>query len=203
MRRFLLLVALALPCATGTARAVEIQFVIDQVGPNVVATGTGSLPDLAGLTFFSNSPTSSLINPAGPNIRVGVAAIAPLYSGSFSISGPLGPNSTTFATSGTGQLFGFSGSFLVLPPSYVLGTPLNGTATWTNTTIAALGLSPSTSSTITWNSGARSLTITVVPEPSTFVTGLLSACAIAMALHRRSRNRMPRVSVNAFEEKGV
>ncbi len=203
MRHFLVLAALVLPCVTGTARAVEIQFVFNQVGSDVVATGTGSLPDLAGLTSFTTSSESPLVNPAGPNIRVGTAVTARLYTGPFSISGPLGSNLTTFANSGSGQLFGFTGSFLVLPVSYVTGTPLNATATWTNTTIAALGLTPSTSSTITWNAGARSLTITVVPEPSTFVTGLLSACAIAMALHRRSRNRMPRVSVNAFEEKGL
>lgn len=189
MRRFLLLASLALAFVFGAEPVAALEVVIDQVGPDVVATGTGSLPDLAGVSYFTLSAESPMINPSGPNIRLGAATNAGLYTGDFSISGPLGPNLTTFANSGTGQLFGFTGSFLALPVGYVAGTQLNSTATWTNKTLASLGLTAGTSATITWNSGTRSMSISVVPEPSTIVTGLLSASAAALAIRRRSRNR--------------
>lgn len=191
MRRLLFLATLGVTCTLGTARAAQLQVVFEQVGANVVATGSGSLPDLNGLSFSFNSNSTPLINPApqGPNVRVGATATADFYLGDFVVTGSLGSiNLTTTANSGSGPIFGYTGSFLALPVSYSTGTQLTSTATWTNTTFEALGLTPGATANITWGSGARSMAVSVVPEPSTWAMGAGGlACAAWGAWGRRKR----------------
>lgn len=192
MRHFLVLAALGLTSMLRTAHADNFQIVFDQVGSDVVATGSGSLPDLNGLTIQFTGSSSPLVNPSplGPNVRVGSTATAGFYLGDFVKTGSLGSiNSTSSATSGSGPIFGFTGSFLALPVSYGLGTQLNSTATWTNTTLQALGLVEGSSTNISWDSGARSMSISVVPEPSTWlmaVGGLGCAAWGACRLRKRA-----------------
>lgn len=193
MRHFLLLATLCVTCTLGTARAANFRIVFEQVGANVVATGSGSLNDLNGLTSFNTASSSPLINPAppGPNVRVGAAATAMLYTGGtagFVVTGSLGSiNSTKLADSGSGPIFGFTGSFLALPFNYSLGTQLTSTATWTNKTIADLNLTPGSTANITWNSGARSMSVSVVPEPSTWAMALAGLACGGFSLWRRRR----------------
>lgn len=188
MRHFVLSAALGLTCMLSCAHAENFQIVFDQVGSDVVATGSGSLADLDGLSFSFSGNTSPLINPDPntPNIRVGAAASARLYLGDFVLTGSLGPaNVQSLANSGTGPIFGYTGAFLALPFNYSLGTQLTSTATWTNTTIEALGLTPGASANISWNSGSRSMVVSVVPEPSTYAMALAGLAYGGWMMRRR------------------
>jgi hypothetical protein len=93
----------------------------------------------------------------------------------------------------------FSTYLLVVPGGYISGTPLAGTATFSGTTLVAMGATPGTY-VWTWGSGntADSLTLLIgasaeVPEPGTlFLVGgvLLGSMALKGALRvRRSRQR--------------
>ncbi|MEY3205157.1 MAG: hypothetical protein RLZZ21_1488 [Planctomycetota bacterium] len=171
----LILAMLGVACMLSSAHAENVRIVFDQVGANVIVTGSGSLTDLDGLTFSFNSNSSSLINPAppGPSVRVGATASANFYFGDCVVTGSLGStNLTSYATSGNGPIFGYTGSFVALPFSYSLGTQLTSTATWTNTTLEDLGLNPGTTANISWNVGSRSMVVSVVPEPAISVMAL-------------------------------
>jgi hypothetical protein len=190
MKHFLLLAALGVTCMLSAAHAANFQIVFDEVGSDVVATGSGSLADLDGLTFLFSGNTVPLINPdpQTPNIRVGAAGSAQFYLGDFVLTGSLGPaNLQSNASSGTGPIFGYTGTFLGLPFNYSLGTQITSTATWTNTTLAALGLTPGASANISWNSGLRSMVVSVVPEPSTYAMALAGLACVGYLVRRRKR----------------
>jgi hypothetical protein len=177
--------ALLLASLPGTADA---GFVIDvsQVGGNVAATGSGSL-DLAGLSFLFSGADRSGVNPSSGLVVVGppVSTSVDVYTGA---TGPtsFGGGNFTQASSGNGDLVGIEGIFgdIVVPEGYVSLTPLSGSATWDNTTIAGLGLAPGTY-TYTWPSDT--LTVNIVPEPSSLaMTGMAVAAGLIVAA-RRSR----------------
>jgi hypothetical protein len=76
-----------------------------------------------------------------------------------------------------------------LAADYVSGSPFNGSATWSNTTLAALDIIPGT---YTYLVGDNQITVDIegagasTPEPASF---LLFACGIALlaATTRQSR----------------
>src|SRR6266404_498134 len=83
---------------------------LQQVGSNVVATGSGVL-DLTGLTFRFNAGGAALVAPNFGQIQTGpTPPLVSIYSG---FSGPtsFGTGNTTFANSGTGDLVGIIGLF--------------------------------------------------------------------------------------------
>ncbi|MBV9007844.1 MAG: PEP-CTERM sorting domain-containing protein [Verrucomicrobia bacterium] len=150
---------------------------LQQVGPNVVATGSGLL-DVTGLTL-----SSSNIGPAIGQIEADIALVAvgsgkyDLYTG---ISGPANFGTGLFlaANSSTGSFVGVqgggSGVFskgLFVPPGFTSGAVGPSTATWDNATFASLGVTPGTYE-WTWGIGAnQNFTLqigTVVPEPATW-----------------------------------
>lgn len=192
-RSLLLLLAFFFFNKVGQVRALDLEIVIAQVGPDVVATGTGSLSDLAGLTLASsNISTSARVTANQSRILVGGAGNMNIYNG-LSVSGSLGTGSTNLtATSGTGLLIGMNGSgtSLWLQSGYVAGTQINSTATWTGTTLATLGLTPGSVVNATWNSGGHSMRVTVqaVPEPSTIAMSGLATLAMGLVARRRYRS---------------
>ena len=119
---------------------------LEQVGSNVVATGTGAF-NLTGLTFqnnFFNAPPQIQANfsllitgPGGANQSQYTGFIGPTNFG----SGPL-----IFADTGSGDGVGIVGSgsntFLIVPQGYVSGAALSSSATWNNVTLASLGVTP-------------------------------------------------------------
>mgnify|MGYP003336893717 FL=1 len=199
--------ALSLPGLLHSAPAhAAITLRIDQVGADVVVTGTGSA-NLNGLT--ANGSASDWSNYlSGVEVYVGPAVIS---SGSVSLftglSGPLtlGTLPTTFEfpdpASSSGDLFGIwtddgSGvSQLVLPDAYLSGTSLSGTSTYPFLTLASLGLASGQVNTWTWGSGldADSFTLEVhgnasVPAPAPApILGALAAFHAARGLRRRQR----------------
>lgn len=170
---------------------------VDQVGANVVATGSGTI-DTTDLTDFSAHDLGSSAISLGSSASV-------LFTGSNSAggdySGLFGPNdftadlNSTFAASDgsgdgvgivTGSEYGFS--FLALPDAYVSGSLLSSTATWDNATFASIGLLTGTY-VWTWGSGADAGSFTLdigtpVPEPASLAM-LGSSMAGLVALRRR------------------
>lgn len=178
-------------CATA-ASATPFVITMVQQGSDVVATGSGAF-DLTGLSGnpLSNQPLG--VNPSYGAILVGSLANLDIYTPVLSGPPNFGPGGFTGVDSASGDIGGISigyGGFAV-PSGYVSESGLLGTATWTNTTFATLGVTPGTY-TWTWGNGAdQSFTLQIgaigVPEPSAcalFGGGLLLLGAF-LGLRRR------------------
>ncbi len=179
----------------GRAANAAAIMTLEQVGSNVVATGSGTL-DLAGLTHAGIAAVSPEIFPSSAVLLEGGGG-GDLYSG-FSGPASFGSGGYTAATSGTGDFLGgnLAHHLIAVPHGYVSGTPLSSTATWDSTTLAALGVTPGTY-TWTWGSGADADSLTLyagVPAPSSSSTPepapalLLTLGAAGLALFKRLRN---------------
>ncbi len=157
----------------GIISTAQAAVVIDaaETGGNVVLTGSGSA-NLTAWTFSSVINDFSRIEPSNDATAVvGPTPAVPSdrYGNPQNFAGPsgFGPGGVTNASSGTGDIFGILGRFnFNLPPGYVSGSPLSGSATYNSATFASLGMTPG-SYTWTWGSGedADSLTLNVGPDP--------------------------------------
>jgi len=161
---------------------------LTQVGPNVVATGSGTIntTDLhrmdAGSALATVSPYFAHID-TGPD-----SAVVVVYS---DFSGPtnFGNGPTTFETSGSGDFVGINGFLHVLsvPANYPSGSSLMATSTYNNATFSSLGIMVGTY-VWTWGSGANadSFTLeTTVPEPATLGLMVLGLLGAGFAGHKR------------------
>lgn len=183
----LALAAIGLAATAPRANAAYI-ITINQVGNDVVATGSGSI-DTADLTGPNSASWSGMVMPSAGGVWVGSQSGTAVWSG---IIGPqsIGPGGRTVASSNSGELTGIFGQphVLYVPTGYISNSTLSGTSTWSNTTITNLGL---TSGTYiwTWGSGADADAFTVnvaaVPEPASFAVVMLPA---TLALVRRKRH---------------
>ena len=163
---------------------------LEQVGANVVATGSGSF-NLTGLTLLgSNFGATAAILPSTANINV-ASAINGLagYTGFFGPSS-FGPGRTNiFASSNSGASVGIIGTLsdLFLPAGYVSGTALSDSSTYNNATFASLGLTPGTY-VWSWGDGANQRFILeigeAVPDGGTTVS-LLGWALLGLAGLRR------------------
>jgi hypothetical protein len=138
-----------------SANASAYVVTLEEVGPNVVATGSGQI-DLTGLTQGIEFATLANMEPSAAEIMTGpVTPTVQLYTG---ISGPgsFGPGELiSFATSGTGDGVGVSSdNFVYVPAGYSSDSPLNSTSTYDGATFATLGATPGTY-VWTWGSGAN------------------------------------------------
>jgi hypothetical protein len=167
---------LALP-----AQAAGFVMTFEQVGGNVVESGSGTL-DLTDLTPYGTAGLATAdLWPAIGYINTGVTgAIVDVYKG---LTGPtgFGSGSGALASSSSGDAIGIAGSnspygllLLWVPSGYVSDNPLTDTATYAGASFASLGMTPGTY-VWTWGSGADTGSFTVdvradaVPEP----TGLM------------------------------
>ena len=134
---------------------------LQQVGPNVVVTGSGAI-DLTGLSASSGgSPfVSAQISPGNAVIVTGATSFN--VNTYFGVTGPekvFGISYNTYASSASGDMVGIYyhaqvGTGLIIPTGYVSGTALSDTATYSGTTLATLGVTPGTY-VWTWGIGAN------------------------------------------------
>lgn len=174
------------PTVTPSSAAPSSGFsvTIQQVGPDVVWYGSGSL-NLTDLTSAGSQNISAgyasnqAIWAIGPNANVDQYGGASLtYPTTF--GGPGGGGAPTSLGDTFGVIpGGVSGRVLLVPSGYISGTFISGTTTYSNTTIAGMGL---TLGTYTWNWGtggnADSLTMVIgasstpTPTPSNTATSV-------------------------------
>ena len=119
---------------------------LEQVGANVVATGSGAI-NLNGLTFISlvQSPAYMRAEHAIISLARGIGDGYQGFSGPFSFGG----GSDTFASRSSGDFVGIENfneliSILWVPRGYVSGDLLSSSSTYTNATFASLGVTPGT-----------------------------------------------------------
>jgi hypothetical protein len=172
---------------------------LNQVGSNVVATGSGSL-DLSGLNFVGGNTAPAQIESHFGLIFTGSSSPEPdLYTG---ITGPASFGSgspPTRASSGSGDLVGINavGHDVFVPAGYVSGSALLDSSTYDNQTFNSLGVTPGTY-TWTWEPpGAAaddSFTLVIpaaaVPEPSSvLLLALPLGLVVLLAASRRRAAR--------------
>ena len=158
-----------------------------QVGPDVVATGAGSL-NITGLADVGAGPVGTGIGPSYPILVLGPtdAIFVPEYK---TIAGAtaFGTGGYTDPTSGSGDRVGVVNNlFLVVPAGYVSDAPLSSSMTWANQTFASLGVTPG-SYTWSWGSGATadSFTLTIaVPAPAALPLFALGLAGLAATRRR-------------------
>jgi hypothetical protein len=152
------------PTPSSTPPIQGLFFTMQEVGPDVVLSGTGTA-DLASLTLdgpYSHGGT--FITPNQGFFAVGTMASNGYYSGA-TLSSPVlfGSGSITNADLSTGDVFGLNGFGAVSVPAGYSGGLLNGTATFTGTTFATLGVTvPGGPYLIQWGASGVSETITLI-----------------------------------------
>lgn len=182
----------------GTEARGDITITIEQVGNNVVETGSGSVTT-SGLTVYSHF-SSAFYNPQlAPQFALALVGSAFVKDDVYTLTGPasFGTGGAATFTTGTGSTFGIYGAAgqFALPSDYVSGTALSGSATFDNTNFTNLGLTAGTSYTYTLGAD-QYLTVQIistaaaVPEPSTAIVAVLGVIAFVTygwTLHRRQQ----------------
>jgi VPDSG-CTERM motif len=121
---------------------------LEQMGVNVVATGSGAL-NLTGLTFIGGQGFLGIpgLDPSPPlTIDAGTPGFVDSYIG-FTGPSSFGSGGFTEASSSSGDAVGIIASNdlnLFVRQGYVSGNPLSSSATWNNATFASLGVTPGT-----------------------------------------------------------
>lgn len=191
MHKSMMSAAACLLCASPALAGVTIT--VMESGGDVVMSGSGSL-DTSLWTYDSVASPAPAVGPFS-TLSVGPGGgLGDLYNSPVNFSGPtsigFGP-ATTFADSGTGDVFGldFATPRLLTPYQYVSGDPLSGGATYVGQTLASLGLNAG-SYTWTWDvpvtrsaAVADFFTINIVPAPG--VAGMLVLAGLGSARRRR------------------
>jgi len=167
---------------------------LEQVGSDVVASGSGPI-DLTGLSYaFASYSGSSYVWAAGAQIVTGSNNNTDIYSG---ISGPtnFGGGPQVNADSGSGDVAGIAGDYalIALPSGYTSGAPLSDSATYLNQTFISLGVTPGTYE-WTWGTGVNqnfTLIIGTTPLPATLPLFAGGLGAIGVVGWRRKRKAAP------------
>jgi hypothetical protein len=188
------LLGLAVAGSPGARAAYVVD--LDQIGSNVVATGSGSL-NFSDLTFTGfDDPLSVGINPSSGYLAFGNldGSGSGIGDNFVPVSGPalFGSGLFTAADSTTGFVAGINGGagVVITPSSYSAGSPISGTATWDNRTLASLGVNPG-AYVWTWgsaNADSFTLNVSSIPELSTWAMIMLGFAGLGFAGYRASRN---------------
>jgi hypothetical protein len=173
--------ALLLICCVPVSRAAYTMS-FQQVGPDVVATGSGSI-DFTDLSFL----VSESVNPQiVPFLGTATLGATPMVAINFydTISGPssFGPGGPLFADSGSGAGVGLSSTAdaVGFPSNYVSGSPLGvSTDTWSSQTFSSLGLTPGTYE-YTWGTGLDADSLTLQIGPAVVSAPLPAGCWAAL-----------------------
>jgi hypothetical protein len=165
-----LLIGTGLSAPPAQAQPSSFVVTLTEEGPNVVATGSGTI-NTTDLRFGGETMVTAVIAPDVAAIFTGPTGFTPttVYSG---FAGPtnFGSGSGIDVSSGSGMRVGISVSHdtIFVPRGYVSGSPLMSTSTWDDATFSSLGVTPGTY-VWTWGSGANAGSFTLraaVPEPA-------------------------------------
>lgn len=185
--------------ACPAVRSADLNFTVQQVGSNVVVNTSGFV-NKTSLIFSGPATDWGRLNPSwflggsvlinGPTTVTSVDGYTGISGSSTFASGP-----PTSATSGSGDTVGIisngTDSILYVPFNYVSGSPITSSSTYSNKTVSGLGLILGTYN-WSWGSGATAgtaqMTISNVPEPSTYALGVIATGVLAV-LARRKRNQ--------------
>ena len=150
------------PTPSSTPTIQGFFFTLQEVGPDVVLSGTGSV-NLSSLTSFGViTRLITVVDPSNGEYNVGaVGGAVEFFSGtSLSIYPSFGSGGANGDLS-SGDLFGPTNSGVMVPYPYT-GAILNGTATFTGTTLSTLGVTvPGGPYLIQWGASGASETITL------------------------------------------
>jgi PEP-CTERM motif len=188
--------AMLLLLSLGTTGNAAVIVNINQVGADVVATGSGTL-DLSALSAaYTGGGGSPSIAPAWGFVVLGDTPWrhADIWA---NVNGPstFGTGFGSAADQGTGDGIGVSGDngWIYVPPGYISGNSLSASDVWLNSSFKVLGLTEGTYK-YEWGSGNTYDYFTVningspaVPEPSTFL--LLGAGLGGLAFIRRKARK--------------
>lgn len=149
------------PTPSSTPPIQGLFFTLQEVGSDVVLSGTGSA-NLSALSALLYSAGGSFIRPSAGTFNVGTGTGNVAWFTGVTLSSPtsFGSGSITNADSSTGDNFGFGGFGDIQVPQGYGGGLLNGTATFTGTTLSTLGATVGTYET-KWGASGASETITI------------------------------------------
>ncbi len=204
------LIALIAWLFAGVATSAQANVILTAVesGGDVVISGGGTL-DLGGwgdeidTTLDTGSVAASSVFVLG---GLGTVFVNSWRDEPASFTGPtnIGPGSFLFsADDGSGDRFGlvFSGG-LIVPDGYASGNPLNSSSTYTGRTLAFMGIEVGD---YTWSWGSaegQSITLNVVPEPSTAALMTLGLFGLAWRGRARPSQPAPEWLLAIFRELG-
>jgi hypothetical protein len=159
-RLALLLIAVVFACL-GIRQSAQAGYIVtlQQVGPDVVATGSGPI-DLTGLSIVGHGIiTDAEMEPANGGIFTGQPGLSDVYQGTITGPTSFGSGSLAIPNSASGDMVGIidavsGGHLLAVPPGYVSGNALLDMATYSGKTFATLGVTPGTY-VWTWGTGAN------------------------------------------------
>ena len=184
---------------TGLNAAITITF--DQIGNDVVSYYSGTLdtndPNIFDYTalvsafnfnpssgHYANQP-SGWRTPTGSYVVDNSSSNSPFYDGPRLGSGRgFGSGGQTNPTETSGDAFGIFQNSLVLPDDWTSGSNISGQMTWANTSLESLGIDTSQVHTWTLRGTGDTITMSVVPESSSYAL-LLGSLVLGLMAYRR------------------
>jgi hypothetical protein len=196
----LLRVLLLFLLSTGLNAAITITF--DEIGNDVVSYYSGTLDtndpaiiDISELNRFATKFNPSLgyyANPpggwrtaAGPYVVDASSSNSPFFNGPRLGTGlGFGTGDEFEPTQTSGDAFGIFQNSLVLPDDWTSGSNISGQMTWANTSLESLGVDISQVHTWTLRGTGDTITMSAVPEASSYAL-LLGSLALGVVALRR------------------
>ncbi len=190
---------LCLASAISPVSRAAVTIHMQEVGSNVVATLSGAINSLPGAPTGSGGLGSfNGLRPSGPTMSFAftqVPGVFPVvqvnYYTATAYPSNLGSSSTTLlqansSTASTTMMFrNLTTSNIMIDQSYVLGTAVTGTLTWNNKTFSSLGVATGS---YVWGWSTDSITLNVVPEPSSLSLVALGLGGLIAWNRRRKGN---------------
>jgi VPDSG-CTERM motif len=159
---------------------------LQQIGSNVVATGSGPI-NLTGLTLSFPGAISFVVVFASVG-QIETGPVGRLIDGYTGFAGPpsFGSGGLFFPNTGSGDFVGIDATanplpFIAVPQGYVSGSALSDSMTFNNATFASLGVIPGTY-TWTWGTGLPNQNFTLVIGRATVPDGGTTVSLLGFAL---------------------
>jgi hypothetical protein len=164
---------------------------IKQIGPNVVASGSGTI-DTGDLRYSFTGDSVPFLLPLYGDAMTGAAGPVDTYftgQTGYLTEFSFGPGGVTDASSGAGDIVYISGLFneIYLPAGYRSGDFLSSLAVYDAATFQTLGLTSGTYVASWGATHADSFVVDLVPEPATWAMLMGGFGLIGAALRFRRR----------------